>query len=199
MGPPRGQCSPPGESVLGVPGKGGRAAAGSGTPGLVGWHQEADGASRPPCSRFPGRGEGGGREECGFEECLTQSRNSTPLFFILGLGFQLGSGLPLFPSLSLPSLPWLPHCSGLLGTEGGLFPPPPQLRSCCGNQESPGFGGRRSWVQIPRSPPPSPGATSHPDRLCSVFRRTGEGPVTRVERARLWGRVRRSCSGSSQA
>lgn len=98
---------------------------------------------------FAGRREGGGQEECGFEECLTQGRNSSA--FISGLGFQLGSNseppLPFLP-LPLSSLLWLPYHSGLLGTESGLFFFKLKSR---GNQKGPWIWRQTGWVPIPRS------------------------------------------------
>ena len=50
---------------MGVPRKGCRAASGCGTPGLMRWHREAGGASRPPGHRaldsLAGEKEEGGR------------------------------------------------------------------------------------------------------------------------------------------
>ena len=80
-------------------------AAVSGTPALTRWPRKL--AGRPGHTELwiPWQGRRRRTEECGFEECLTQGRNSTLLFFffIPSLGFQLGSGLRVPFSLSSAS------------------------------------------------------------------------------------------------
>lgn len=82
-----------------------RPAAGSGTPALTRWPRKL--AGRPGHTELwiPWQGRRRRAEECGFEECLTQGRNSTLafFFFIPSLGFQLGSGLRVPFSLSSAS------------------------------------------------------------------------------------------------
>lgn len=97
-----------------------RPAAGSGTPALTRWPRKL--AGRPGHTELwiPWQGRRRRAEECGFEECLTQGRNSTlPFFFHSKLGFSARkwaqSAILFFFSL------WLPDCSSLLGAGSGLF------------------------------------------------------------------------------
>ena len=113
-------------------------AAGSGTPALTRWPRKL--AGRPGHTELwtPWQGRRRRAEECGFEECLTQGRNSTLLFFfffIPSVGFQLGSGLRV--PFSLSSASGSPTALAFGGKKWPLFFFFFKLGSCCGNQKGP--------------------------------------------------------------
>ena len=96
-------------------------AAVSGTPALTRWPRKL--AGRPGHTELwiPWQGRRRRAEECGFEECLTQGRNSTLLFFFfhskLGFSARKWAQSAILSFFSL----WLPDCSSLLGAGRGLF------------------------------------------------------------------------------
>lgn len=75
------------------------------------------GASRPALSSGFLQGRRRRAEECGFEECLTQGRNSTGFFFIPEVKFSARKWAQSAIFFSL----WLPDCPAFWGQEVASF------------------------------------------------------------------------------
>ena len=125
-------------------------AAGSGTPALTRWPRKL--AGRPGHTELwtPWQGRRRRAEECGFEECLTQGRNSTLLFFFffhskLGFSARKWAQSAILSFFSL----WLPDCSSLRGQKvASFFFFFLNWEAAVGTRKDPGFGGRQSWLGL---------------------------------------------------